>query len=77
MSQIRAILKKDISDSEQRKELEDMILNRKKRMIARRQQMQEGQIPEADPAEAEDKQLAKVYRLTGEAKVKGVVEFVD
>ncbi len=27
--------------------------------------------------EAEEKQLAKVYRLSGEAKIKGVIEFID
>lgn len=27
--------------------------------------------------ESEDKQLAKAYRLSGEAKIKGVIEFVD
>jgi len=27
--------------------------------------------------DSEDKQLAKAYRLSGEAKIKGVIEFVD
>jgi SWI/SNF-related matrix-associated actin-dependent regulator of chromatin subfamily A-like protein 1 len=39
VQQIRAILKKDISSAEQRKELEEMIMRRKKRIQARRQQM--------------------------------------
>ena len=34
-------------------------------------------LSQGDPGQADEKQLAKVYRLSGEAKIKGVIEFVD
>lgn len=34
-------------------------------------------LSQGDPGQADEKQLAKVYRLSGEAKIKGVIEFID
>ena len=57
-----------------------MIKRRKKRLQAKKDQnnnMEQEYDGPGSKIDAEEKQLAKVYRLTGEAKIKGVIEFID
>ncbi|TNV86830.1 hypothetical protein FGO68_gene8511 [Halteria grandinella] len=90
ISQIKAILKRDLGDADGRKFVQELIskrnqrfLNHKAPSLSQQLQADEGYSEEqhfdqnGEPYEAEDKQLAKAYRLSGEAKVKGVFEFID
>eukprot|EP00347_Sterkiella_histriomuscorum_P020832 403336296 len=83
LMQIRAILKRDLSDAEERKNLENIIKDRNRRLAQQDQISINGvstefqRDPQAELDDSEEKQLSKVYQLTGKAKLKGIIEYVD
>jgi len=76
--QIKAILNRDFSNEQDRKSLEEMISRHSKKFVKASEvdseqmassEEQHSYVPSYD---AEDKQISKAFKLSGEAKLKGV-----
>lgn len=83
IAQIMQILKKDLNNQEERKALENIIQKRNQKFAQSGQMDSNGLLTELqkDKIEfcqnSEERQLVKAYKLSGEAKINGIVKFLE
>lgn len=83
IKQIKGILKKDFHNTEERKALENIIAKRNQKFAQGGQVDANGYMQELNKdkieycSNQEERQLIKAYKLSGEAKINGIVKFLD